>query len=344
MPDNVLDIFNQDAFSVISMAAGMREIKFVPSRVGELGIFTVDSIDTTTFAIEKEVDGALILVPSSPRGGVGQTITNPKRNLRLLGVPHFQRQDAIMADEVQGVRAFNTANQVETLQGKIAKKAARHNQHFELTTEYQRLNILKGGNLLDADGTTLYNYGTEFGESLPAEIDFDLDNASPVAGVLRKKCAAVVRDMATALDGMPFRGIMALMGSAFADDFYAHKEVRDTYLNTASARELRAGYVKTTGSTFSGFEFADIMWEEYRGGGSVSVAADKCHIFPLGVPDLFKTVYAPADYIETVNTMGQRLYAKQWRMPNDKGVELEFQTNMINYCSRPRVLMGGRRT
>jgi hypothetical protein len=28
------------------------------------------------------------------------------------------------------------------------------------------------------------------------------------------------------------------------------------------------------------------------------------------VPGLFRTYYAPADYIETVNTIGQRLYVK----------------------------------
>jgi hypothetical protein len=150
--------------------------------------------------------------------------------------------------------------------------------------------------------------------------------------------------MADSLGGLPFRGVMAIMGKDFADNFFAHKEVRDTYLNYAAAAELRAGYVNMAGSTFSGFEFGGIVWEEYRGGGSVSVHADKCHIFPIGVPGLFKTIYAPADYIETVNRPGQRLYAKQWTMPNDKGVNLEFQMNSLHYCTRPRVLMRGKRT
>ncbi|MFM8745984.1 MAG: major capsid protein, partial [Aestuariivirga sp.] len=63
-----------------------------------------------------------------------------------------------------------------------------------------------------------------------------------------------------------------------------------------------------------------------------------------GVPGLFKTLYAPADYIETVNRPGQRLYAKQWQKPNDKGVNVEFQMNALHYCTRPRVLMPLRRT
>lgn len=52
----------------------------------------------------------------------------------------------------------------------------------------------------------------------------------------------------------------------------------------------------------------------------------------------------PADYMETVNTPGQRLYAKQWKMDNDKGVNLEFQSNVLHYCTRPRVLIRAKRT
>lgn len=341
----VLDIFNADAFSVTSMTEAMREISYVPGRIGELGLFQVESIDTLDVAIEKQSAESLLLVPSSPRGGPGDTRDIGRRSLRKLTVPHFQRNDAIYADEVMGVRAFGSETAVETLQGKIARKAAVHSQDFALTEEYHRLSVIKSGILYDSDGAAqIYNYATEFGESLPAEVDFDLDNASPAAGVLRRRCAALLRAMADSLGGLPFRGVMVIMGKAFADDFYAHKEVRETYLNYAAAADLRAGYVSTTGKTYGGFEFGGIVWEEYRGGGSVTVGDDKAHAFPVGVPGLFKTLYAPADYIETVNRPGQRLYAKQWQKPNDKGVNVEFQMNALHYCTRPRVLMPLRRT
>ena len=48
--------------------------------------------------------------------------------------------------------------------------------------------------------------------------------------------------------------------------------------------------------------------------------------------------------IPTVNTPGQRLYGKQWEMMNGKGVNLEFQMNALHYCTRPRVLIPGKRT
>lgn len=346
---SIFDIFNDDAFSVIRMAEGMREVKYVPSRVGQLGLFQTESIDTLSFAIEKDIEGDMILVPASSRGGPGHTIGGEGRNLRNLTVPHFQRDDAIMADEVQGVRAFNTEQQVETLVGKIARKAARHSQHFALTEEYHRLNVIKTGNLLDANGNVLVNCATEFGETKPAEIDFDLDAGSPVDGILRERCAGIFEAMSEALDGLPFTGIRALCGKNFFKDLIKHKEVRDTYKGYAEAATLRNGFINNgsqsgNSGVFSSFVFGDITFEWYRGGANVGIDADKCHFIPEGVPGLFRTIYAPADYIETVNTMGQRMYAKQWTMPNGKGVNLEFQTNVLHLCSRPRLLMQARRT
>jgi hypothetical protein len=342
----MFDIFENDAFSITRLTLAMREIKYVPSRVGQLGLFMPDSIDTLDFAIEKQSDGDLVLVASSPRGGPGQTIGGDNRSLRKLRVPHFQRDDAVNADEVQQVRAFASEVQVETLAGKIASKAARHSQHFALTEEYHRLNVIKTGRLLDADGSVLYDYFTEMGETQQAEIDFDLDNATPTDGALRKKCAGVVRQMGEILDGLPFTGIHALCGNAFFDDLIAHPEVRETYKGYEAASTLRTAYISGNGqvSSYGSFEFGGITFENYRGGGTIGVDSDKCHIFPLGVPDLFKTAYAPADYMETVNTMGQRLYAKQYPSPNGKRQNLEFQMNAIHYCSRPRVLIPGKRT
>jgi len=343
---SILNIFSQDAFSVMRLTDALREIKYTPSRIGQLGLFQTTSIDTLDIGIEKSTQGSQLIIGASPRGGVGQTFGKDKRSLRSLRVPHFQVDDAIYADEVQQVRAFGQEVAVERLQQKIADRAAEASQFFSLTEEYHRLNIIKSGKLLDADGSTLFDYFTEFGESAPAEIDFDLDNANPAEGALRKKCAAVIRQVAGILDGLPYTGIHAFCGDAFFDDLIAHPEVRETYKGYAEASTLRTAYVGANGqqSSFGSFEFGGITWENYRGGSNVGVATDKCHIFPLGVPGLFRTVYAPADYIETVNTQGQRLYGKQWEMQNGKGVNLEFQMNALQYCTRPRVLIPGKRT
>lgn len=346
---SILDIFNNNAFAVTTMSDAMREIKHVPGLIGSMGLFMTSSVSTLSIAIEKDKDQNLILVPASPRGGVGITFGKNKRSMRSLTIPHFEVNDAIYADEVQGVRAFGTEQAVETLQSRIADRAAEASTFFSLTEEFHRLKVLTTGILYDSDGTTpLFNYMTEFGESLPTELDFDLDNATPAEGALRKFCADVHRKMADALGGLPFTGITALCGNAFFDDLIAHKEVRDTYKNYEAASMLRQAYVNGAGQSVSYGEFTvfGIRFINYRGSfnGAAAVNTDKAHQFPTGVPGLFRTVYGPADYIETVNRPGQRLYAKQYEMQNGKGVHLDFQSNVINYVTRPRVLFRAKRT
>ncbi len=342
---SILNIFTQDAFSVMRLTDALREISYTPSFVGQMGIFQTLSIDTLDIAIEKDKARNRLLIQASPRGGPGQTFGRSQRSMRMLKIPHFQVDDAIYADEVQQVRMFGDEVAVERLQQKIADRAAEVSESFAVTEEYHRINIIRTGQLLDADGSVLFDYFTEFGETPAAEVDFDLDNATPAEGALRKKCAGVIRQMASILDGLPYTGIMALCGNAFFDDLIAHKEVRETYKGYAEAASLRNAYVNagTTG-IYGTFEFGGITWANYRGGDNVGIDTNKCHMFPTGVPGLFRSVYGPADYIETVNTPGQRLYAKQWEMMNGKGVNLEFQMNALHYCTRPRVLIPGKRT
>ena len=343
--NNILDIFNDDAFSVTSLTTLMRDIKYVPSYVSKMGLFTTSSVDTLDIAIEKDADANVFIVPASPRGGPGMTFGKNRRTMRKLPIPHFQVDDGIYADEVQAKRMAGDAAAVESLIGKIAKRGADISQSFALTEEYHRLSVLAKGQLLDKDGDIILDYFDEFGGSMEAEIDFNLDAASTTGGPLRKKCAGVYRTMASILDGVPFNGITALCGDDFYDALISNEEIRETYKGYAEAAALRTAFVNNgqDGTFGSAFMF-DILWVNYRSGQTVGVESDKCHLFPTGAPGIFQTVYAPADYIETVNTMGQRLYAKQWRMPNDKGVNLEYQSNAIHYCTRPRVLLRGKAT
>lgn len=338
----MLDVFRSDAFTVTALTDAINKIKFVPGRIGQMGLFTTSGVSTVSIAIE-ERGGLLSLVAPTPRGGPGMTMDKAKRVIRSLLVPHFEINDAIMAEEVQGVRASGSETDVEVLMTKVADRSVLASQYLASTEEYARLGAVKGI-VTYADASTL-NLFTEFGVTQETEIDFDLDNASPAAGALRKKCAGVTRQMAGILEGLPFTGVYALCGDAFFDDLIAHAEVRATYLQTQAAADLRTAYIDA-GQSYGSFAFGGITWENYRGavGSTTFVNSDKCHIFPVGVPGLFRTYYAPADYIETVNTVGKRLYEKQYEMPNGKGVHLDVQMNALQICTRPKVLIPGRRT
>lgn len=335
-----LDVFASDAFSVLSLTDAINKVPFIPGQVMGLGLFQESGVATTSVLIE-EKDGVLYLVPNTPRGAPGKQNQTSKRTARSLVIPHLPVSDRILADEVQNVRAFGSESALEGVQAVVDGRTMTMSQSLDATTEHLALGAIKG-QILDSDGSTvIYDLFTEFGVSQATEVDFDLDNASPASGVLRKKCAGVLRTISTNLGAATVRTAHAFCGSAFFDDLVAHPEVRATYLQQQEAGQLRGGYYSER------FEFGGIVWEEYRGsvGGVDFIDADKCHIFPVGVPGLFKLYYGPADYMETVNTIGIPKYMKQAADEKfNKFVELEAQSNPLPLCTRPKALIKGKRT
>lgn len=342
---SVLDIFSDNAFSCIELTDAIATPPFVPGRAGQVVPWQETPVSTRTIMVE-QIDGELGIVNPTPYGGVGQTFVDPKRTAFPLAIPHYQIDDSVMAEEVRGVREFGTENQLRTVANLLSQRMADRVQNkMDPTLEYQRLGALKGI-ILNGDGSTYLNLFTAFGVSQEAEVAFDLSNATPASGALRKVCASIVRTMATNLKGLPMGGVIAECSDTFFDALIAHPEVVLSYRNTDMAEVLRQGYVFPNGQKIYGaFEFGGIIFENYRGAviaGTSWVAADKCHMFPLGVPGLYRTVLAPADYIETVNTPGLRRYARQWVRDDGKGVSLQMQMNTLNFCARPKVLMKGK--
>jgi len=339
-----LDIFNTDPFRVVPLTDAIQSLKYVPGRIGELGLFQETGIPTTTAAIE-ERGGILVFVPPSPRGGPGMTVDKLKRTLRVVSVPHFQIDDTMMAEEVQGVRAWGNETAVEMLMEKVAERGQIFTQSFEATHELARLGAIKGL-ITYADGTTL-DLRTLFNVSAYPTQFLNLLPGTPTAsGTLRRTVQGIWRLLADELAGLPFTGIRAFCGNQFFDDLIQAPDIRTTYLNWQAAAELRGQYGSQNQKVYGSYEFGGIAWENYRGfgpDGSPLVPTDLCYIIPEGVPGLFRTWYAPADYIETVNTNGQRMYVKQYPMPNDKGINMEFQTNALHACTRPRLLLTGSR-
>ena len=193
----MLDIFNGDAFSVISLTGVVNELKFRSNRLGELGLFgSGEGVPTLTIAIERLGD-IIQLVRPSPRGTPGVPVDLPKRKLQSLTIPHFSRPWSVYADEVQGVRAYGSEVALNTVQGVTARKLGYTMSDFELTEEYSRLGAITGI-ITYADGSTLDLYQA-FDVVQPAVIHLALDAATPVDGVLRKATTGIIRQMRRAL-------------------------------------------------------------------------------------------------------------------------------------------------
>ncbi|MER2520952.1 MAG: major capsid protein [Bdellovibrionales bacterium] len=59
--------------------------------------------------------------------------------------------------------------------------------------------------------------------------------------------------------------------------------------------------------------------------------------FPLGTLDTFVTYGAPANLLETVNTMGLPIYARQLARPDGGAIEVRTEASILPVNKRPRL-------
>jgi hypothetical protein len=340
-----LNVFNSDAFKLQSMLQAINSVDYQPQRLGALGIFTPNPVRTETVAIES-MDGVLSLIQTSKRGAPVPNRSNEKRKIRDFRSVRIAKQDRIMASELANIRAFGTESELQQVQTEIARRLsgpAGLMKDVELTLENMRLGAVQGI-VLDADSSVIYNWFDEFGVVQPSEINFDLAAASPASGAVRKLCNQVVRAMMKTAKGVwtPATRVHALCGDAFWDDLTAHTEVRQTYLNTQQAAELR------NGNAYETFNYGGITWENYRGtddGTSVAINTDKAKFFPVNAPGAFLEVFSPGEQFEHIGQLGERIYPMI--VPDrDRQMyaDIEVYSYPLHICTRPLMLQRAKRT
>lgn len=323
------DLFASDLFKVTTLTDALNKLPYKPSRIGQLGLFQDTGVPTTTIVIE-ERSGKLHLLPSVPRGGPASKMNQGKRTARAFSIPHIPVEDEVLADDLLNVRAFGSDDRETAIATTINERQLVMRQSHEVTLEFLRLGALKGV-IIDGDGsTTLYNLFTEFGIA-QTQIDFALSND---ATDVRAKCLAVKRAMEAALGAMGYDHVHCLCGKTFFENLISHPIVYATYEIYMASALQRADLRK-------GFEFCGIVFEEYPGtvSGTQFVADAAAHFFPVGVPGLFRTYFAPADFVEAVGTIGIPLYSKAHQMKYDRGIELHTQSNPLTMCTIPGVLV-----
>lgn len=337
--DLTADVFNDDAFGFVALTDAINKMPFAPSRASTVVDWNEQGVPVDTVEFE-QVENVLTLVNPTPRGGPGETRSKPKREVEVIKIPHYELNGAVNAGEVQGVRAFGSGSQLQTVQDKVAEVQMVQAGDLDATLEYQRIGALSGI-VLNGDGTTYVNLFTKFGVTPQTEVDFNLDSSAD-DGALLTTCTQIIRGMSRALGNAPFSGVYAFCSDTFWDALLANTERRKTY-QAQNAAQLRDG------SAFGTFSFGGITFENYRGGvgteeATAFIPTNKAYLFPIGVPRLFRTVFAPADYWETVNTIGLPRYTRLFPWDNQKGANVDSQTNAMSYCTRPRALFKGKLT
>jgi len=309
------------------LTASIQTVDFTPGLIAAGKIFTEGGIATTKMFIEYDGD-VITLVPSAPRGGVGEPFPTGRGSGIEVSAVHLPTRGSVMADEVQNQRAFGGTD-LDSPEALRDRKLSIMRNNLEATIEWLRLGALKGL-VLDADGeTVIADLYAEFGITQTTKA---LALATPGTRLLTKIIDAE-REAEDALGGVVPSGFLAYAAPDFMDMLRLHPDY-EMYLEQARPSDLVKNYRNaiTIGAT---------TFVEYRTprNSNERIAEGQAIMFPLGVPNMFITKFAPADWVETVNRPGLPIYAKAEPMSFGRGYELSAQSNPVSVCTRPAAVL-----
>lgn len=319
-----MNIFSDDSFKASSLTASINQLPTVPSVLADEGIFAVKAINTTVAQVEIKA-GKLELVPSAVRGAGGKNKATAKRKMVPINLVHLPQNDAVLADSVQGIRAMGKTSELEQVQVVVANKLLEMKADNDATVEFQRACSLKG-KVVDADGSIIIDTHALLGHT-PTTSSLALGVATTK---VKNKILAVKRAISKKLGGRMITQWHGKCSPTFFDMLTSHTKVEkafERYENGAALREDMS----------DSFVFGGVKWSVYdiTVDGTNFIDDGSAYLYPAGVPGMFITAIGPADYLHTVNTLGQPYYASLEVMKHNKGVEIEVQSNTVSFCAIP---------
>lgn len=316
----------QNLFTVENLTESINRTEQTPGRIGELGLFEEKRIDTTSVNIV-EKNNSIILVPAKPRGSEGTSLDNKGRKGETFPLVHLPMSGQVLAESTQNMRPFGGETREDMLQSKIDDELSRMRGSIDATIEWQRMGALKG-QILDHDGEVIVDLFKKFGITrFVKTLDFTKD--------LRTQLMSGVRESKKSQGVIKAPRYRCFAGEELMDQLMMCDDFKRAYERYDAGSALRDNVT-------SGISFGGILWEEYVGqvGDQEFVLPDESLLVPEGILGAYKTFFGPADYEETVNTLGLPYYAKAERIKFDKGHELEAQSNTISICTSPRSVIG----
>ena len=312
-------------FTAQELTVAINQLDVVPTLLQ--GVLEESGITTTEVAVERRAD-ALALVPAVPRGAPGKPYSMAKRDALTFSTVHLPQRATILADSLQNVRAFGE-QQLYTVEQRRNEQLGIMRSDLDNTLEHLRVGALMG-QVLNANGSVLYDLLAEFGVSQQTHAMALATSTTKV----RTKMIEARRKSEAALGGLRPKSWLCLAGAQFFDGLSDHPSCELFLANQPAAAELRS-------DNRGGFEIGGVMVTEYSYGtaGVPWIDPDEAYLVPVGAPGLLIGRYAPADYTDTINTVGLPYYSSSEPLPHNKGVSLEAQSNPVFLNTRPRAVI-----
>lgn len=328
----IVNPFDGGGYTLAEMTEAINLLPNVYTRLGDIGLFRFEGVTQRAVLIEM-ANGVLNLLPPVPLGGPATVANRDTRDMRSFIMPWIPHDDVITPQDIQGIRAFGSAASADPLATVMNRKQVRMRIKHAQTREYMEVNALKGI-VKGGDGVTIYNYYDQFGLTR-IEVDFKLGTTGTDVNA---KCREVSRYMEDELHGEVMSGVHALVAPGFFDKLIGHASVKEAYKYYNSGQQILRDDVRRM------FPFGGLTFEEYNATMTLSTGVSERLIpqnegvaFPMGTTDTFVTYGAPANLIETVNTIGLEMYSRQIMRLDGSAVDLKTEASPLPVNKRPRL-------
>lgn len=314
------------------------ELLLVPNKWGlinELGLFGEEGVSQHSVTVESS-DGTLGLVADKNRGERNNVNKNDTRTLRSFAIPHFPLDDAIKPEDVQGKRAYGSADQAETEAAVIARKLERIRMNHAVTLEAARAYAITVGAIYAPNGTVSGNFYTDFGITRKS-IDFVLGTSTTDLNAKSEEGIAHIQD--TIQSGEVVSNVIALCSPAFFGKLINHATVKEAYKYYTSTQEPLRNRLGS--GVYRRFVHGGVEYIEYRGSynGTALIPTGEAYMLPQGTSDMFKTYFSPANKFSHVNTIGEQAYVFTYRDPKDSEILIQSEANLLNLIRRPQAVV-----
>lgn len=310
------------------------ELLLVPNTWGlinQLGLFRNESVAQHSITLEANA-GTLAVIADQPRGARNTVNKDDVRQLLSFPIPHFPLDDYITPNDVQGKRAYGSADAPETLDAVMARKLRRIRMNHAITLEAARAFAITTGTIYAPNGTVAGNYYTDFGVT-PKSVDFVLGTGTTNLVAKNEEVIAHIQD--NILTGEVVNNITVLASPEWFTKYVDHATVKEAYKYYTSTQEpLRQ---RLGQGLYRRFEHAGLTIIEYRGSynGTRLIPAGEAYAVPTGTEDMFITYFSPANKFSHVNTLGEEAYAFEYKDSTDEKIVLQTEHNALHLIRRP---------
>jgi hypothetical protein len=339
MPE-VIDVFAANGFDMATLSRAISNMPILYGRLAQpfiingqaYELFPYEGIATRDVSLDL-YEGKLHLLDFQPVGSPSQFGERDGEKMLSFRIPFIPLDDIVLPGEVQGVRELGT-NQLRTLQSLALRKLRGMRNKHDITHEFLRAGAITG-KIYRPNGVLLYDLFAQFGVTQKV-IAFALGTATTE---VLDKAMQVSRHIEANMGGDTIAGIVGLCGATFFTKLITHPKVKDEYQRWNQGNFPGKDYRRR-------FEYGGLVFEEYvgkatdnRGNERVFVGDAECQFFPVGSADTFRQYGAPGDFIETANTIGERVYAKTAPMEMNRGIKMHTQSSPLPLCMRPQALV-----